>query len=135
MFIAPVVEERDINFYFSNNKKRQNVRTLTVVWTRQSDYSNDNSLFSRRTLEYKIAHNNFLSNWLAANDDRRTTTSCISTKHQGWYGCRTESKFYFFFFFFFSHSHTHRKLTYDAMIYGIDIGKVNSIYIYERRYH
>jgi hypothetical protein len=32
MFTAPVVEEGDIHFDFSNNKKKtRNVRTLTVV--------------------------------------------------------------------------------------------------------
>ena len=68
-------------FTFQIKKKTRNVHTLTVVWTRQGDYSNDNRLFSRHTLEYRMAHNNFLSNWLAANDDRTTTTSCISTKY------------------------------------------------------
>jgi hypothetical protein len=127
MFIAPVVEEGDIHYYFS----KRNVHTLTVIWARQNDYSNDNRLFLGRILKYKRAHNDFLSNWLAASDDRRMTmmTSYISNKHQGWYDSRTESKFHFCFF----PSLTFIELTYDAMIYsmyGIDFWKVISIYIY-----
>jgi hypothetical protein len=60
MFTAPVVEERDIHFDFSN--KKEMCTHLLFFEPDRMIITNDNSLFSRRTLKIKKAHNNFLSN-------------------------------------------------------------------------